>query len=78
MGLLPQRERPELGPRNDGSNVTLAVAMAAIATFFIASIAAVFIYAKDDNTVQHARAPLPPPASYEKVPAETTGSGGAK
>ena len=78
MRLSSQREHSKPGPHHDGSNVTLAAVMAGIAAFFIAGIAAAFIYAKDTNPVQHAQAPLTPPASYEKAPAETTGSGGVK
>ena len=78
MRLSSQREQPKPGPQHDGSNVTLAAVMTGIAAFFIAGIAAAFIYAKDTNPVQHAQAPLAPPASYEKAPAETTGSGGVK
>lgn len=75
------KRQPEHIPQADkheASAFTLAVVMAAIGAFFIAGIAAAFIYAKDTNPVQHAQAPLPPPASYEKAPAETTGSGSVK
>jgi hypothetical protein len=61
--------------RHGTSPVTFALVMAGIAAFFIAGIAAAFIYAKDTNPVQQAAAPLPPPAVYEKAPAETTGAG---
>jgi len=64
------------GPR-EASPVTVAVVMAAVAGCFIAGIAAAFITTRDTGTVQQqAAAPLPPPAIYEKAPAETTGSGG--
>ena len=76
MRLSPQREHPEPGPQHDGSDVTIAGLMVGIAALVIAGIAAAFIYAKDTDLVQHAQAPLPPPASYEKAPIETTGSGG--
>jgi hypothetical protein len=75
---LTPTDHPEPGPPHDGSNVTLAAVMAGIAALFLAGIAAAFIYAKDTNSVQHAQAPLPPPASYDKAPAETTGSGGVR
>ena len=64
--------------QHTAASFTLAVVMAAIGAFFIASIAAALIYAKDTDPVQQAAAPLPAPASYEKAPAETTGLGGVK
>lgn len=66
----PQAETGEASP------VTLAAAIGAIAALFIAAIVGAFIYAKDTNPVRQAAAPLPPPATYQKAPAETTGSGG--
>jgi hypothetical protein len=78
MRLSSQREHPERAPQHGDSNVTLAGVMAGIAALFIAGTAAAFIYTKDTELVQHAQAPLPPPASYEKAPIETTGSGGVR
>jgi hypothetical protein len=74
-GLFEHTPRAQ---QHKASSFTLAVVMAAIGAFFIAGIAAAFIYAKDTDPVQQAAAPLPPPASYQKAPAETTGSGGVK
>jgi len=73
-----QLQHSPAADKHEASAFTLAVVMAAIGAFFIAGIAAAFIYAKDTSPVQHAQAPLPPPVSYEKAPAETTGSGGVK
>lgn len=71
-----QLQRTRSDDQHEASNFTLAVVMGAIGAFFIAGIAAAFIYAKDTNPVQHAQAPLPPPAVYAKP--ETTGSGTEK
>jgi hypothetical protein len=65
--------QPPAAQQHEASNFTLAVAMAAIAAFFIAGIASVFIYSKNSTLVQRAEAPKAPLTA----PAETTGSGGA-
>ena len=79
----------ELARWQEPSQITLALAMSAVATLFIAGIAAVFIYAKDASPVRtaaHKRssAEVSEPAPRTSAPAqpaarepETTGSSSA-
>lgn len=73
LNFSGKHDRPQPdAARQEASNFTLAVVMAGIAALFIAGIASAFIYAKDTNPVQSAKAP-----AAASAPAETTGSGGA-
>ena len=66
---VPDKQRLPEAARQEASNFTLAVVMTGIAALFIAGIASAFIYAKDTNPVQSAKARRRLPARRPKPPA---------
>jgi hypothetical protein len=76
--IADTRPLRHITPRRAASPLTVAVVMTAVTAALVASIASIFIYSSGSRLTQTAAAPLPPPAIYEKTPAETTGSSASK